>query len=383
MILIVVAFFYFGTYTRKSTAAGLLIPEQGVLRIASSGAGVISEIHTVEGMQVEAGDTIFVISNERASTSGATQHVISEHLAERASLLEKNIALIEERSSQQLRILENRKRAATEEKLRLQEEYILIKRRVELASANLIRHKDLASKNFVSKSQLQQAEAELLTLQGQQHTLRRAEAALTREKDDILLEQQQTQLRRLTEIFETNNSIALIKQEQAENDMRTEHVNTAPFKGTITGISVQHGQQVMTGSLLASLIPYSTELTAHVYVAPAQAGFIEPGQVALMRYAAYPYQKSGMAKGRVLHVAPSPYAIQELPPHIAGVLTGQGEELFYRVTIKPESQSLLVYGTPQPLRAGSILEVDIIQDRRRLYEWALEPIYSITGKSIN
>jgi len=51
-----------------------------------------------------------------------------------------------------------------------------------------------------------------------------------------------------------------------------------------------------------------------------------------------------------------------------------------RVTVTLDSPSIEVYGQSQALKAGMLLEADIIQDRRRLYEWALEPLYSVTGR---
>ncbi|MET5012441.1 secretion protein HlyD, partial [Burkholderia pseudomallei] len=30
--------------------------------------------------------------------------------------------------------------------------------------------------------------------------------------------------------------------------------------------------------------------------------------------------------------------------------------------------------------AGMALQADVLQERRRLYEWVLEPLYSLTGK---
>lgn len=37
LIALIAAFAYFGTYTRKATVTGLLMPEQGIFRLASSG----------------------------------------------------------------------------------------------------------------------------------------------------------------------------------------------------------------------------------------------------------------------------------------------------------------------------------------------------------
>ncbi|WP_277914475.1 hypothetical protein, partial [Pseudomonas aeruginosa] len=31
-------------------------------------------------------------------------------------------------------------------------------------------------------------------------------------------------------------------------------------------------------------------------------------------------------------------------------------------------------------QSGMLLDADILQDTRRLYEWVLEPLYSLTGK---
>jgi membrane fusion protein len=52
----------------------------------------------------------------------------------------------------------------------------------------------------------------------------------------------------------------------------------------------------------------------------------------------------------------------------------------YRVTVELESQSVAAYGKPQPLQAGMLAEADVLQDTRRLYEWALEPLIGPAGK---
>ncbi|MEI0692988.1 HlyD family secretion protein, partial [Pseudomonas aeruginosa] len=43
-------------------------------------------------------------------------------------------------------------------------------------------------------------------------------------------------------------------------------------------------------------------------------------------------------------------------------------------------QAVTAYGQPRPLQSGMLLNADILQDTRRLYEWVLEPLYSLTGK---
>lgn len=383
MILLVVAFGYWGTYTRKATVNGLLMPEHGMLRLTAPGTGLLKELRVVEGQLVEQGEILFVLSGERISGGGATQALIAEQLRQRHVLLERNRALADERLHTQLRTLDSRLAALADELARVAEEARLLSRREVLAAAHLQRQQELVDAGFIAIVQLQQSEAELLTLQGQQQAIQRVRANLERERVELRAQREEAELRHRAEITELDNGLALVRQEQAENDIRAEQVSVAPFAGTLTGLNVQPGQQVAAGALLASLIPLDAELSAHLYAAPRQAGFIEPGQRVLMRYAAYPYQKFGMASGKVLEVARSPYAMQELPAHIGNAVQGPAPtpaELFYRVTVTLDSPSIEVYGQSQALKAGMLLEADIIQDRRRLYEWALEPLYSVTGK---
>ena len=105
----------------------------------------------------------------------------------------------------------------------------------------------------------------------------------------------------------------------------------------------------------------------------------------LLRYAAYPYQKFGMGNGEVTEISRSPYVVQELPTHIAATLStiAQAGDPVYRVTVRIKNQAVLAYGETHTLRAGMLAEADIVQDTRKLWEWALEPIFSVSGKLVS
>ena len=59
--------------------------------------------------------------------------------------------------------------------------------------------------------------------------------------------------------------------------------------------------------------PSAHTLVAALFAPTRTAGFIQPGQEVWLRLAAYPYQKFGLAKGRVLKVSVTPIAPQDLP----------------------------------------------------------------------
>jgi membrane fusion protein len=41
----------------------------------------------------------------------------------------------------------------------------------------------------------------------------------------------------------------------------------------------------------------------------------------------------------------------------------------------------MAYGAPRQLRAGMAVEADVLLETRRLYEWVLEPLYSLRGRA--
>ncbi|UVJ44494.1 HlyD family efflux transporter periplasmic adaptor subunit [Pseudomonas sp. LS1212] len=297
LILLILAFGYFGTYTRKATVNGLLVPENGMLRLTASSTGLLTDVKVVEGQQVKAGEVLFIISGERLSIAGGTQKLISEQLNQRLLLMERNRALADDRLAGQVRMADSRLAVISEELRQFQEEIRLLKRRTALAQAHLERQQELVRAGFISIAQLQQAEAEQLTIKGQQQSIQRARNSLNRERTELLAQRQDMLLRHQSEISEVDRGIALVRQEQVESDVRSEQVVVSPFDGLVTGVSVQRGQHVAAGTLIASLIPHGAILSAHIYFDSRRVGFIEAGQPVLLRYAAYPYQKFGMGRG--------------------------------------------------------------------------------------
>ncbi|MNF65618.1 Colicin V secretion protein CvaA [compost metagenome] len=381
LILLILAFGYFGTYTRKATVNGLLMPDNGLFRLTASSTGLLTDVKVAEGQSVKAGDVLFSISGERLSTTGGTQRLISEQLNQRLLLLERNRVLADDRLAGQLRMADSRLTVIAEELRQFQEEVRLLERRTTLAQAHLERQQELLKAGFISIAQLQQAEAEQLTIKGQHQSIQRARNSLNRERTELMLQRQDMLQRHQAEISEVDRGITHVKQEQAESEIRSEQVTVAPFDGFVTGLSVQPGQHVAVGSLVASLIPENAALFAHLYVESRRAGFIEVGQPVLMRYAAYPYQKFGMGRGKVIGLTKSPYAASELPLHVIGAIgvTAVSTDLYYRVMVAIDSQYMDAYGQLQPLQVGMLLEADVMQDTRRIYEWVLEPIYSLSG----
>ncbi|MCZ2136249.1 MAG: hypothetical protein LC098_12650 [Burkholderiales bacterium] len=58
----------------------------------------------------------------------------------------------------------------------------------------------------------------------------------------------------------------------------------------------------------------------------------------------------------------------------------QAGDPVYRVSVRLKDQRINAYGTQHALKPGMLAEADIVQDTRKLWEWALEPLFSVSGK---
>jgi membrane fusion protein len=93
-----------------------------------------------------------------------------------------------------------------------------------------------------------------------------------------------------------------------------------------------------------------------------------------VRHEAFPYQRFGSHQGHIVEISKTLI----LPGETAFPM--QLQEPAYRVTVRLDAQSVKAYGQELPLQAGMLLDADIWLDRRKLYEWLLDPIYSVLGR---
>jgi len=179
---------------------------------------------------------------------------------------------------------------------------------------------------------------------------------------------------------------ATAQENAAANDARHETVVAAPQDGVVAALTAQRGQGVQPGQTLAVLVPRTSDgrpgpLAAHLYAPSRTIAYLQEGQEVWLRYAAYPYRKFGLARGAIEAVGRTPLSAQELPagPGQALMETARSSEPMYRVTVALASQTIDSRGQKQALKAGMTLEADVVQERRRIWEWLLEPVLAASG----
>src|SRR5262249_3159601 len=99
--------------------------------------------------------------------------------------------------------------------------------------------------------------------------------------------------------------LANVQQRMIELEARRAIVVPAPLSGRIAAIPALAGATVDGGTLIATIVPDGAELHARLFVATRAIGKVRPGQTVSIRYEAFPYQKYGTFKGRVVDVSSS------------------------------------------------------------------------------
>ena len=371
--LAIIVFLALGTYTRRSTVAGQLVPTLGLATVLAPATGVIDRLEVEEGQRVEAGQSLIVVAIPRATpAAGDTQAALESRLAQRQAGLE----LVQDAQQQQLQAQAEGLRAqlasARRELAQTEDEVATRNAQARIAQETLDRLRQLQDNQYVSLLQVKQQESTALDYAGQAQALQRQ--AISTRRGIAQLEQAIRELpgQQQAVAASLQHDLAHLEQERVQTQAQGSLAVSAPVGGVIATQLVKQGQAVQAGQPLLSLLPGDGMLEAELLVPSRAIAFIEPGDNVLLRYQAYPYQKFGHHQGKVERISRSALGANELGT--------QASEPYYRVTVALDKQAVTAYGNQEPLKPGMLLDADILGEKRRLIEWVFEPLYSLRGK---
>ncbi len=389
LALALVAFATWGEVNRKARLSGLLVPTLGSLNISAQQSGVLMELPIVEGQTVQAGEVLLVLNTEhRSRLQGAisdTSERAARQIEARQQTLSTEQTLRELQTRQREQVLADRIRTLEAELRQAQEERSLQQRRVQLAQNTLARNEQLSHAGFIAAAQVQTKQEELIDADGRLQGLERQRLALQHDLQALRGERTALGAQLQSDLNQIERSRSSLAQEASENAARNSTVITAPYAATVTALNLTVGQSVQIGQTLATLVPLAQSgngasqaaaLQAHLFAPSRTAGFVRPGQTVYLRYAAYPYQKFGLHSGHITAVSSTPFAPSELPSNLAQQLIAQAgsNEALYRINVQLDEQDIKAYGETLSLKAGLTLDADVLQERRKVWEWVLEPV---------
>ena len=379
---LILLFIFLGNYTKRTTVQGQLMPDSGLIRVYATDAGTIKKKFIKEGQTVRHGDSLYELQMTRFNDSGNYNESLAQQIQMKKQSLdaERNqLKKLHQNAEEQLR--------AEIQSLNLEimkidglitEQY----KRLEIAQDNVNRYQQLRNKDFISVEELQTKQDAYINQKlvfqsyGRDKIVKKSELA----NKKISLSAQDTKLN--NELSNVDRQLASTQQELIENMARDSLVIKANANGVVTSLNAEVGQQVLASTPLLNIVPKQSQLEAHLYIPSSSIGFIKVNQPVKLRFQAYPYQRFGQAQGKVYSISETTMNPQELTNlgEFNRSLGAQQNEAVYLVKVKLQQQSMQAYGEEKKLKVGMVFDADIMQEKRKLYEWVLEPLYTITGK---
>jgi len=380
--LAVVLFLIFGSYARCTTVEGIIVPDKGLVKIYLQQAGTVMKRVVTEGQRVRKGDILYTVSTDlRSMAEGETQAALV------AQVREYKKSLQEER--EKLQHMQQQEKQNTQEKLvnlrtqlaRINDQIATQQTRISLAKDVNGRYQQLLARNYITHEQFQVHQDSLLNLQSDLISFERDQVTITSAIDDTTTELMNLDLKQKNQLSQIERSIIDSNTTLIALESRREIAATAPVDGTVTATLAETGQSVDTQRPVATIIPDNVRWQARLYVPSGDIGFIKKSDAVSIRYQAFPWQKFGQYQAKVSSIALAALSAVDLSrEELPALVATSGGKTFYRVTVNLDQQSVSIYGVPQPLQAGMLLEADIVQEHRHIYEWMLEPVFSLTGK---
>lgn len=362
----------FGSYSRKVLVSGFLIPDKGLIKIEPPRSGRITEQLVEDGQHVEKDQPLFVLDVSDVIHEGRSVDLLKQNLRDQRQLIIdelQHLTISQKAETENLR--------ASIETLGQQIHDLQIeltsRRNFEKITQDIFeRTKTLVTGNaasITSKDQAEQALAEAHTqvavLETQLTTVKGQFAQA--EADQQGLSDKQANVR-----LELDRTRSQIDQQLLQLEEQGSLVIRASQSGFVTHVTAFVGTNINTLTTpitpLLTIMPDNAVLKAFLYVPSSAIGFARNGATALIRYEAFPYEKFGLQEATVTAISRTAVTGHELPFPISG------DDPYYVVTAALAKNTVTAFGMEEPLQAGMKFQADLVLEKRRLWEWVIEPI---------
>lgn len=372
VVFVALAFASWGTYARKATVTGWLIPDVGFIRATAPAAGLITSVLVKDGQQVQQGQKIAEIKLASDIAGGNAGDAVAQALRAAAEAAEARgnarVAKLEAELAQTGTRIKNLRPEllAVTEMMKLQE------RRIVLAQQAVSSTEQLAVSQLITQRELEQRRSNALAAEQDLTTQRRQATGIEREIGDLDARLAAIPIDIALARAETLSEQASLNQRVIEAEQRRAIFVLAPMEGRIAALPVTNGQPIGASGTLAVIIPIGGRLEAELLTPSRAIGFLEPGQQVELHLQAYPYERFGSLSGEVHTISKTVLGPSEIA--IPGLTI---QEPVFRVRVALARELINAYGKSYDLQPGMLLSADIIFDRRTLLQWLFDPIYAV------
>jgi membrane fusion protein len=367
-----VSFSVWGEYARRERVDGFLALDSGAARLLAPEAGLVADLLAKEGDEVVAGQPLIRLSFERGTASGATSaDLVQKEFTERRAVLEREQQQARALGVQQTEILRRKIDDLQRELAQFDLEIKANQSRLASARNEFQRAEDLYKDKFYSESKLIEFRNNVLDQQVKLESAKRQRASVERELSSTRAELPTVELKTQTQIEQIRRQMSELQQDSVQEEAKRENVIRAPVAGVLTNVAATRGEAVAADAPLAMVVPKGSGLHAQLLVPTRAIGFVQPGQEVVLRYDAFPFQRFGQYRGTVERVSRTVWS----PGEKVGPVTVR--EPVYRVDVKLDAQHVEAGPQKLALRPGMSVNADILQEKRKVWEWVFEPVLSL------
>jgi membrane fusion protein len=369
------AFLILNKYTKKEIVAGYIVPDRGMVAVYSPQQGILSQLSVTEGMRVNENNELFtVMIDQRAGGGEYVGTKIVAELDAQEKYLNAKLGIERDRVSMEISGQEAKAKQLAEEIIKIKESIIIQNQKLEVESSAYERAQRMFSKGLITSIDLEGYKRNFLEQKQQAQSLGMKLDEDVSNLDQITINIASLKVNSKNEIVGIESNISEIAKQKVQVEGQRQIVVKAPISGRITSVVANVGQRLNTSVPLFSIIPEDSKLEANLFLTTRSVGFLEIGQNVNIRYEAFPYQKFGIYPATISKIAKSVIMPNEMPSGLSI------NEPVYKVVADLKSQDVKAYGKEIMLRPGMLLTADIIVDERTLFEWLLEPLYSLRGR---
>ncbi len=395
------------------SAPGILSPEEDVRRVYTPIGGELVDIYVAEGQPVSEGDVLARL-NARDAIQAATNALEAElALAEveqqynqfpaRRELMQRHAEALNDQIEtaerlQEKRVTEGLGKLAQSQKAKLEEargklekatrarnaaerEWTKFKRLFARPGGGGVSKNKVEEKHDIylaTKTDYRLAEAKLGELEFQLSEEYAESKAELEGSDQKLAELKIEYEKALNEIKRQEHSIELKYRSarlaaDAASRIKFENIDEenflrilSPVSGVLTHVAfTQPGDKIQANTPLVSIAPKGARTVLKLDINERDRGFLREGQSVKMKFSAFPYQRHGFINGILEYISPSTQRSSDT------------EAAVFKANVSLEKDYYVVGGVNYPLRFGMAATAEIVVRKRRLIDYALDPLRNI------
>lgn len=366
-VMVVVLVLTLGSYSRKTEVSGRLVPSSGMSSITAPATGTLAQLLVKEGQVVQKGERLAIVDVDRNIVDGRDANAaILISMQDRRERLRSEIAEQAELSGIQLRSLQIQMESSKSERFNLQRELGIRRQQADLSKETLLRYQSLVTQNYVSHVQVAQQEQMLLEQLASIESIERSIAGLNRNIAQASQAIEEIPSKDRISVSKVLRDISVLDQDILAGSAGSQLLIVARLSGRVSNKLVEAGQAVQVGQPILTIVPKDSTLFAHLLVPSSAVGLMRNGDEVQLRYRAFPFQKFGQQRGRIVDIAQT-----SLSPKEFSGMTGESspQDSLYRVIAEVDRQHISGSSGTYPLRPGMDVDARVVGERRALWEW--------------